>query len=355
MGRPRLRFSHLLRQYVPRRLKWSQESKRRLGLICGHAGYVTGLFEYIMTDMLHLRLFAVTGCALIVGFQAVQPRKQWVSVGWNSIYCAVNLFHISLLVKERPRSLQQDEQQLQKVLGDHVLHTQILSLCEAGKWRQFLPGSVLIQEGSNGGCDDPEMEVRILVRGNCDLHIRGFKVGHLSPGAAVGNELLALRLLGPSNETGDVVTSETEARATVESSDEVLCLCLPWSSLKADPSLLEALRKGFVTSLAAQVAAGDGAARLLEYAAVLEMACYSASAAPERTFGLQRAVTRIWSPTSSRRVPKPAPLALTTPMLEEALERLRLRLGISAEEHSMVVKTLPEECHGHKLLRFSNG
>ena len=31
MGRPRLRFSHLLRQYVPRRLKWSQEVGWKVG------------------------------------------------------------------------------------------------------------------------------------------------------------------------------------------------------------------------------------------------------------------------------------------------------------------------------------
>ncbi|CAK8989805.1 unnamed protein product, partial [Durusdinium trenchii] len=147
MGRPRISFSHLRSQYFFRRSKWSEESKRRLGLLCGHAGYVTGLFEYVMTDMLKLRLFALTGCALIVSFQAVQPRKQWVSVGWNSVYCAVNLFHIGLLLSERPRSLEEDERQLQKVLGDHVLHTQILSLSE----------------------------VCIIVRGCCGLRIRGFK------------------------------------------------------------------------------------------------------------------------------------------------------------------------------------
>ena len=61
-----------------------------------------------MTDMLRLRLFALTGCVLIVSFQAVQPRKQWVSLGWNSVYCAVNLYHINLLLQERPRRLQQE-------------------------------------------------------------------------------------------------------------------------------------------------------------------------------------------------------------------------------------------------------
>eukprot|EP00435_Cladocopium_sp_Y103_P004041 s837_g1.t1 len=146
MGRPRLRFSHLLRQYFPRRLKWSEESKRRLGLLCGHAGYVTGLFEYVMTDILHLRIFALTGCALIVSFQALQPRRQWISVSWNSIYCAVNLFHISLLLQERPRSLRKEEEELQRVLGEHVLHQQILALSEAGEW-QCLCGGLLVEEG----------------------------------------------------------------------------------------------------------------------------------------------------------------------------------------------------------------
>ncbi|CAL1156091.1 unnamed protein product [Cladocopium goreaui] len=357
MARPRLRFSHLLRQYFPRRLRWSEESKRRLGLLCGHAGYVTGLFEYVMTDILHLRIFALTGCALIVSFQALQPRRQWISVSWNSIYCAVNLFHISLLLQERPRSLCKEEEELQRVLGEHVLHQQILSLSEAGEW-QRLCGGLLVEEGQ-----EQSAQVRIIVSGHCDVYIRGLKVGELSPGAAVGAEVLALRLLGPATatETGE----EAVAKATVECRDEVFCLCLPWSWLKSEPNLMEALRKGFATSLAAQVAAGDKAARLLEYGAVLEMACYSAALVPDSgaaPSGLRRAVTRIWGPSppstspkrgSTRKVAVGSIPSLTVPMLEEALERLRAQLGISHEEHCMVVETLPKDCHGNKFLRLS--
>lgn len=299
-----------------------------------------------MTDMLKLRLFALTGCALIVSFQAVQPRKQWVSVGWNSVYCAVNLFHIGLLLSERPRSLEEDERQLQKVLGDHVLHTQILSLSEAGQWQHFLPGTALIEEGHR----EDDAQVCIIVRGCCGLRIRGFKVGHLTPGAAVGAELPALRLLSrqEASETGSSGSSVARATVEVDSQSEVLCLCLPWSWLKSERPLLEALQKGFATSLAAQVAAGDAAARLLEYAAVLEMACYSQFEANVEARHAQfgRFPRRIW-PLASR---GPSIPALTGPLLEEALEQFRQRLGISEEEHRMVVKTLPQECHGSNLL-----
>ncbi|CAK9055566.1 unnamed protein product, partial [Durusdinium trenchii] len=118
-----------------------------------------------------------------------------------------------------------------------------------------------------------------------------------------------------ASETGSSGSSVARATVEVDSQSEVLCLCLPWSWLKSERPLLEALQKGFATSLAAQVAAGDAAARLLEYAAVLEMACYSQFEANV-----------------------------------EALEQFRQRLGISEEEHRMVVKTLPQECHGSNLL-----
>ena len=39
----------------------------------------------------------------------------------------------------------------------------------------------------------------------------------------------------------------------------------------------------------------------------------------------------IWSPTSSRRVPKPAPLALTTPMLEDTM-------GVAMPKHDILGK-----------------
>ncbi|CAJ1354050.1 unnamed protein product [Effrenium voratum] len=348
MARPRMSLSHFLGIYFGRRIEWSGlltvEYKRRLALLCGQAGYLTGLFEYVMTDMLWLRFFACGGCALIVGFQALQPKYQWVSLGWNSVYCAVNLYHIRLLLLKQPRQLVEDELQLHKVLGEQVPREQILSLLEVGEWRRFIPGGTLVEEG----CTEKDAQVYILVRGCCDVQIRGLKVGRLCAGATVGAELPALRLLCRPETTGQA-GGATLARATVTAADsEVLCLQLPWSWLKSERPYLEVLQRGFATSLAAQVAAGDAVARLLEYGAVLEMACYSSTSAATseaRVAKGRRTLSRIYPPVAGT-----AMLSLTEPMLGEAVERRRQHLGISEEEHFMVVETLPEECHRSKLL-----
>ncbi|CAK9055568.1 unnamed protein product, partial [Durusdinium trenchii] len=107
-----------------------------------------------------------------------------------------------------------------------------------------------------------------------------------------------------ASETGSSGSSVARATVEVDSQSEVLCLCLPWSWLKSERPLLEALQKGFATSLAAQVAAGDAAARLLEYAAVLEME--DDSRTTRELSALSRRATRSSRPTSRRDTPSSA-------------------------------------------------
>lgn len=66
------------------------------------------------------------------------------------------------------------------------------------------------------------------------------------------------------------------------------------------------------------MAAQNAAARLLEYGAVLEMACYSQQAAEDARR------RRVWKASTVE--------ALTQPMLQESLSRFREQLKISEEE-----------------------
>eukprot|EP00971_Amphidinium_carterae_P101120 2000267-Amphidinium_carterae.1 len=46
-----------------------EERRRKMTLFLGHSGYVTGLLEYMMTDIILLRTFAIAGCGMIASYQ----------------------------------------------------------------------------------------------------------------------------------------------------------------------------------------------------------------------------------------------------------------------------------------------
>lgn len=188
------------------------------------------------------------------------------------------------------------------------------------------------------------LEICLVVSGTCDIKLRGLNFGHLGPGAAVGGELSALRLLQeeasteanstpPAARSTSVINhappemtltlmqpatqqpaalppAPTAAKVTVVAAakdEEVLCLCIPYNDLprlaelerekqKDDPSsesnLLEALQKGLAKSLSMQVAALDYGAKLLEYASILEVACSAEAAAAAARHEAEEATAR---------------------------------------------------------------
>lgn len=343
---------------------------RRFGVLFGNTGYLIGLFEYIMTDMLSLRCFALAGCSMIVTFQVVQPKIQWISAGWNSVYAIVNVYHIRLLLLEKPRDLTEDEESLLKALGSSSSPKQVLELVEAGEWRRFPPGTTLQEEGK---LREP-LEICLVASGTCDIKLRGLNFGHLGPGAAVGGELSALRLLQEeadseanssppattqpaTQQPATLLAAPTAAKVTVVAAkdEEVLCLCIPYADLSRlalaerekqredanlESNLLEPLQRGLANSLAMQMAAVDYGAKLLEYAAVLEVACSAEAAAAAARHEAEEA-------TAQERFAIEA--HATEPALRAELEKYRARRQVSVKEHFLIAETLPK-CAGSSLV-----
>jgi len=157
--------------------------RRRIALVAGHLGYITGLFEYIMTDILLLRAFALSGCVLIVGYQAAQPKIQMLSAGWNSVFSLVNIYHIVLLLRRLP-PLSEEEASLLVSLGERLTRKQFHSILQAGEWRSFESGERLAEEGARSA----EREVFLIAAGECDVLQGGIPVGCLTAGGVVGEE-----------------------------------------------------------------------------------------------------------------------------------------------------------------------
>jgi len=300
------RFAYELYYTRTRAVLPREEVRRRIALVAGHLGYITGLFEYVMTDMVLLRFFALSGCVLIVGYQASQPKIQWLSAGWNSVFSLVNIYHIVLLLRPLP-PFSEEEASLLAALGERLTKRQFHSLRKAGEWRSFEAGECLVKEGT------PGEEVFLLSAGSCDVLQGGLPVGCLVGGAVVGE--LGLLTSAPGG-------PEAEASATVVAREDVRCLCLPRARLQQEPELGQAIQGVLAAALAAKVASLPGQWRTQRCAALLELAaaagpgdaaaavlaeadrlCERSSLSAEERQRMREAVER----ASGRRLPGPGP------------------------------------------------
>ncbi|CAK0807938.1 unnamed protein product [Prorocentrum cordatum] len=245
-----------------------EEMRRRLSLVAAHLGYLTGVGEYLMTDMLLLRIFALTGCGLIVAYQSAQPRIQWISAGWNTLFAFTNIFHILprvfLLVRPDPVFLEEEEAllaDLQGQLDDQLTRRQFASLLAVGEWRALRGGEVLLEEGlSHEG-----HSVFLVSSGTCRVLQGGRQLRTLGRGRLVGE------LEVPPLAAGGAA-APLPAIATVVAEGDARCLALPWARLRASPEALDALQGVLAASLVSKAVSAGCEAGALQYGAVLETA-----------------------------------------------------------------------------------
>eukprot|EP00927_Polykrikos_kofoidii_P079327 TRINITY_DN76109_c0_g1_i1.p1 TRINITY_DN76109_c0_g1~~TRINITY_DN76109_c0_g1_i1.p1 ORF type:complete len:334 (-),score=44.18 TRINITY_DN76109_c0_g1_i1:498-1499(-) len=275
-----------------------QEMKRRAGILLGHLGYITGMAEYVMTDMVMLRSFAVCGCSMIAGFQLVQPKVQWISVIWNTTYASINLSQIYLLTRSPP-PLTDEEEALLHVIGGLMSHTELKTISSIGSWRFFEDGMRL----ADASQPDADREIFIIASGSCCVCVGGVEVGHLRPGSVIGVDAMS----SPASPTPPVGTTLV---GTVISRGDVKCLAIPVESfnecLNNDDALRGAVNGLLANSLAANMAARLDACKAQEYEAILEVTCGS----------------------------------VATSSVSSALSGFRSDRGISEEEHARILATI---------------
>mmetsp|Transcript_6006 Transcript_6006/g.13932 ORF Transcript_6006/g.13932 Transcript_6006/m.13932 type:complete len:414 (-) Transcript_6006:24-1265(-) len=312
-----------------------EEFRRRVALIFGHLGYITGLGEYAMTDMLALRFFAMSGCLMIVGYQCAQPKILKLSAGWNSLYAAINLYHIYLL-KKPYEPLSEEAQLLHEALGgaEKVPLGHFHQLLRVGHWRYVEAGTVLTEDDEAVEDEVPEAntmgsqvrrllgrepkpggpEVLLIASGQCDVFVHNMVVARLGPGSVLGEvgavasragEVGAQREIPPRNTT--VIASEGGMRF----------FCVALNRLEYEPELRDALQGIFAAALAEKVVAMSSETKIVQYAAVLEMACHPGI--PEHS-------------------------------IQVALAEFRRKHLITDEEHDRVVQSLPDWCRQSPIL-----
>jgi len=239
-----------------------QHLMSRISLVLGHGGYVLGLLEYGVTDIVWLRLFAIGGCGMVVGYQLLQPRVQWISATWCFVYVAVNVYQLFRFIGSSPPALSWEEARLHGLFSHRITASQFSSLMALGEWLWLVDGALLAEQGRGRGAPS---EVFFVAEGTCEASVGGRRLAWLGPGSLVG-EAAVLR-------DGDTRRQEM----TVTAQGSVRCFAVPAAQLQAlldtAPELRAPLERIFSDALAAKFAAMIRQIEAHKYQAALEVAC----------------------------------------------------------------------------------
>lgn len=232
----------------------------RVGLIVGHGGYILGLLEYGVTDIVWLRLFAIGCCGMVLGYQLLQPRVQWITAGWMVVYVSINVYQLAILEGGAPaRPLSWEEERLYAFFSQHMDPREFVELVSLGEWYWLVDGACLAEEGS----DSADGGLVVVSMGSCDVSVHGRKVAELVPGCVMGEVALLAE--------GGVSSATVRARGSVR------CIVVPAARVQAllteKPEMKAPLERVLADSLASKLVGMNQRARARNYRAVLEVAC----------------------------------------------------------------------------------
>jgi len=233
----------------------------RISLVLGHGGYVLGLLEYGVTDIVWLRIFAIGGCGMVVGYQLLQPRVQWMTASWCFVYVAVNIHQLVAFMGSSPAPLSWEESALHKRFSSHLTVAQFSVLMTLGEWLWLVDGALLAGT-EHHGCDEC---LFFIADGVCDVFAGGRQVAQLGPGSVVGEVAVLCDDACPSRVT------------TVTALGSVRCFAAPVTKvqelLDARPDMRAPLERLFVDALSSKVLALRRQIQLHKHRATLSTAC----------------------------------------------------------------------------------
>lgn len=207
----------------------------RLSDIAGHLAFLLIALSFVVTDILWLRGISVVASVAGILYNYFAPdRPLWLVIGWNVVFILVNAWQIFRLIKERrPIAFNEEEQSLYDLIFSDLEPRKFKRVLEAGRWADFGPKSLLVQEGTENG------DVLLIGRGRVAVEKEGAKVGELGTGAFVG-EMSYIR--------------GCAANATVRSVETTRCLLWERASLnhlfETDPAVRAVFHAGITEDLA---------------------------------------------------------------------------------------------------------
>ncbi|CAE7440725.1 unnamed protein product [Symbiodinium sp. CCMP2456] len=244
----------------------------------GHAGYIMGMLEYGVTDIWWLRVWAISGCGMVVLFQLLQPQCQWLSAGWCFVYVMVNIFQMMGEGEQPDPPLTEDERKLYDLLQSRISVREFADLAYYGDWTVFCAGDLLCErvcEAPQGFADNKEKCLYLIAEGRCEVSAAGRRITLLKPGSVVGEVVHLLHALKP---TDSQLSDSCDLPTQVSAHEKVRCLALPVAEVQTLWRRRPDLHKPIIKLLSSSLLAKEGCVlgEALEdrrYKAVLEVAC----------------------------------------------------------------------------------
>jgi len=193
-----------------------------IAVIAGHLAFGLIAFSFLVKDILWLRIVSILASLFSVLYNWVIPvEPMWIPIGWNFVFVALNLYHISVIIYEkRPIKMEPKDKELYETMFKDLSPVEYLKITKVAKWRQYKSREKIIRQNT------PVTDLILIYNGTVDVAVDGEKVAELRDGQFVG-------------EMSFLTEKPATATCTVKHNTE----CLVWKQpefkdlLKRNPSL----------------------------------------------------------------------------------------------------------------------
>src|SRR5688572_17404596 len=168
-----------------------------------HAANILLLVAYSVRDILWLRMFAVAAAVVTIPYYLLLPTMLWAPLGWTVVFAAINLLQsLRLFMERRPVKLTAEEEEVRRLVFEHLPPRKVLQVLSIGSWVTAQPGERMIERGTL------PTAVSLIVSGKVRVTKDGATVGVLGAGQVVGSALI---LSGVQADVEAVVESPVRA------------------------------------------------------------------------------------------------------------------------------------------------
>ena len=153
-----------------------------VAVIAGHLVFGLIAFSFLVKDIFWLRIVSIVASLFSVFYNWVIPvEPMWIPIGWNFVFCLLNLYHIAIIVYEkRPVQMSPKHKELYETMFKNMTPVEFLKITKIADWIHFKSGELITQKGHT------VPTLNLIYNGTVDVKVEGKKVAQLKDGQFVG-------------------------------------------------------------------------------------------------------------------------------------------------------------------------
>lgn len=146
-----------------------------------HIANVLYLFSYLVRDILWLRILTVIAASCLIPFFYYRPEPLMAPIYWNLLFTGINLVQIYILLLERkPVQLNEEEQQLYRMVFRALKPREMLKLLKLATWTTADPGQRVIEQNAILN------NLMVVYSGHASVQVGGAEVATIKDGQFMG-------------------------------------------------------------------------------------------------------------------------------------------------------------------------